>query len=797
MRQRLFIALAALCVCARAAATEFFPLADVRLLDSPFEQAMERDIQYVMAMEPDRLLAPYLTEAGLQPRAENYPNWEDEGLNGHIGGHYLSALSLAYAATGRQDVLDRLHYMLDEMQRAQDRNGNGYLGGVPNGRKLWDEIARGDVQADSFDLDGYWVPWYNLHKVFAGLRDAWLYTGSEQARGMLIKLADWTDQLVAGLSDEQMQAMLDTEQGGMNEVLADVAAITGEPRYLKLAERFSHRRILEPLLQHQDRLTGLHANTQIPKVIGFERIAEEAGKLGWHDAAEFFWETVVEHRTVAIGGNSVREHFNDPHDFGTMIREVEGPETCNTYNMLKLTRMLYGDSPQLRYVRYYERALYNHILSSQDPRTGGLVYFTPVRPQHYRVYSQVGEGMWCCVGTGMENHMQYGAFIYAHDGDDLYVNLFIPSRLDWPEQRLRLRQENRFPDASSTQLVFESGADITLKLRYPAWAAADRPVLKINGEPLDVDTATGNYITLARKWRAGDTVSLELPMRTHLEQLPDGSDWYAILYGPIVLSAQTSPFADEVLNYYADASRMGHIPSGPLCPLESSPMLVASSLDFLDKIERVPGDELRFRASGVIEPAAYKNLELVPFFRVHRSRYMLYWQYSTPEDLPLKLAADKREGAGDLALEKLTVDQVSPGEQQPESDHEFSGSETESGLNFGRHWRHARDWFGYRLNDPGHAARYLRITYFGADRGRSFAIKLDGVRLADVTLTGERGPEFYSVDYPIPDAVREGNAEGRYQLRFVAGKGSIAGGIYGVRLLRDLPRPEAEEENQP
>jgi uncharacterized protein len=456
---------------------------------------------------------------------------------------------------------------------------------------------------------------------------------------MLVAFADWADRLTAGLSDEQMQTMLQTEQGGMNEVLADVAAITGNPRYLKLARRYSDYKLLDPLLAGDDELDGLHANTQIPKVIGFERIAELAGENDWHRAAEFFWEDVVDERSVAIGGNSVEEHFNDKHDFSSMITDVQGPETCNTYNMLKLTRELYGDSPELKYVGYYERALYNHILSSQDPATGGLVYFTPMHPEHYRVYSQVDKSMWCCVGSGIENHVKYGAFIYARDGNTLVVNLYIPSRLTWPEKGLVLRQENGFPDTSETSLVFESDARVRLRLRYPAWAAAERPVLAINGEEQAVSATPGSYIELERDWKKGDTLRLELPMAVHAEALPDGSDYYAILYGPIVLAARDAPLDDEVLDFYADDSRMGHVPSGPMCPLEKVPVFVAESPDFASHVRRVGGGELRFRFSDAGHAKSFPATDLIPFFRLHRSRYTVYWPFSTPEKLRLPASA--------------------------------------------------------------------------------------------------------------------------------------------------------------
>ncbi|UTF61576.1 glycoside hydrolase family 127 protein [Gilvimarinus sp. DA14] len=786
MIKKLVLCAAMAVVSSSADAVDYFDIDQVRVNDGPFAHAQNKNLEYVMTMSPDRLLAPYLREAGLTPKTASYGNWENTGLDGHIGGHYVTSLSLAYAATGREDVQQRLQYVLDELERAQNANGNGYLGGVPNSDKLWQEIAKGDIRADLFALNGYWVPWYNLHKIFAGLRDAYLYTGSEQAKRMMIKWADWVDNLVADLSDEQIEQMLTTEYGGMNETFADVYEITGDKKYLTLAKQFSHKKILNPLEQKRDELTGLHANTQIPKIVGFERVAQESGDDSWHQAAEYFWETVVNERSVAIGGNSVREHFHDKDDFDPMIEEIEGPETCNTYNMLKLTKLLYGRDTSLDYVNYYERALYNHILSSQHPDTGGLVYFTPMRPNHYRKYSETHQGMWCCVGSGIENHFKYGEFIYAHEDDDLLVNLYIPSTLNWEDKGVVLTQSTQFPDRSSTRLTFEKAGDVTLKLRYPQWATADAEVT-VNGKTVAVDASAGQYIELDRDWRKGDVVELKLPMKTHLEALPDGSDYYAVMHGPIVLSAKTSPFKDEVLNYYSDASRMGHIADGERCPIEQAPMLVAKDTNFADKITRIADDELRFKASELIQPESYQNVELIPFFRVHESRYMLYWPYSTPENINALREKRAAEEVANLALEAVTVDKVAPGEQQPESDHFFKGSESEAGVNFGRHWRHAHDWFSYQMNDPDGQARILQITYFGGDTGRHFFIELNGKTLAEVTLSGEHGAEFYTVEYPIPEQMLALGSEGKHELKFVAAENSVAGGIYGVRLLSDMP----------
>ena len=518
-RAAALVVTATLCVSAAAAPLQLFPLADVRLGDSPFLEAQRTDLHYLLEMEPDRLLAPFLREAGLPLKQPSYGNWESSGLDGHLGGHYLSALALMYASTGDEEVLRRLNYFVAELKRCQERNGNGngYIGGIPDGIAAWQAIAKGELHADNFSVNGKWVPWYNLHKVYAGLRDAYTYAGSADARAMLIAMSDWALELTSHLSEEQMQSMLRSEHGGMNEVLADVAQMTGQKKYMDLAIRFSHQAILRPLEEGKDQLTGLHANTQIPKVIGFKRIGDITGRRDWQQAAQFFWQTVHDHRTVAIGGNSVKEHFHDDKDFSSMVDEVEGPETCNTYNMLKLTELLFLGDAKGSYSDYYERALYNHILSSQRPDTGGFVYFTPMRPNHYRVYSQVDKAMWCCVGSGIESHAKYGEFIYAHRGDQLYVNLFIPSTLSWREQGVTITQANRFPDEDRSTITVNGSKAFTMKIRYPELVAQGALRIIVNGKPLAAGVGTDRYVSLRREWRDGDKVEIRLPMKTHLE----------------------------------------------------------------------------------------------------------------------------------------------------------------------------------------------------------------------------------------------------------------------------------------
>lgn len=603
-----------------------FKLQQVALLPGVFKDAQQTDKTYMLALDPDRLLAPYLTEAGLTPKKKNYGNWENTGLDGHIGGHYLSALSNMYAATNDAEINRRLDYMLVELKRCQDKIGSGYLGGTPGGTAMWKDIAAGKIEADTFALNKKWVPLYNIHKLFAGLRDAYLIAGKPMAKEILVRLTDYIDGVSRGLTDEQIQTMLISEHGGLNEVFADVSVITGQDKYLILARRFSHKEILNPLVLGEDRLNNLHANMQIPKAVGFQRIAEVGGDKDYGKAAQFFWETVVNNRTVVIGGNSVNEHFNPTGNFTKMITDVAGPETCNSYNMLKLTRHLFENAGEVKYMDYYERVLYNHIVSSQHPTHGGFVYYTSMRPQHYRVYSQPQETMWCCVGSGMENHGKYGELIYSYQQKNVYVNLFIASRLNWAAQGLVLSQQTKFPDNETTRLLIEAvkPGSFSIKVRYPNWVAAGKLQIKINGTRVNVDALPGSYINLTRVWKKGDVIDVRLPMGLSTEKLPDSSNYVAFLHGPIVLASKTD--TTNLDNLIADADQFGgYRARGKMYPLDSAPVLTSNTSDLTKYLKPVKGKDQTFTAAELISPAKFKNLELIPFYKLHDARYMIYW----------------------------------------------------------------------------------------------------------------------------------------------------------------------------
>jgi DUF1680 family protein len=762
------------------------PLVSVRLLDGPFADAVKANRSYLLALETDRLLAPYFREAGLAAKAIPYGNWETSGLDGHTAGHYLSALATMIASgadTPDGELKRRLDYMVSELGRCQKASSDGYIGGVPGSRELWKAIAAGRVEV----INRKWVPWYNLHKTFAGLRDAYWLAGNQPARDILVRSGDWCETVTAGLSEEQMQRMLGQEHGGMNEVLADIYTITGDQKYLRLAQRFHHQAVLDPLQRHEDQLTGKHANTQIPKVIGLERIATLTGDAQADSGARFFWENVTGKRTVAFGGNSVAEHFNDPINFGGMVEHREGPETCNTYNMLQLTKQLFASRPGAAYADYYERALYNHILASINPARPGYVYFTPIRPQHYRVYSQPDKGFWCCVGTGMENPGRYGEFIYAQATNGLYVNLFIASEITVTNPGLTLRQDTRFPDEARTKLTLKlkKPSEFILRVRHPAWVAAGEFSVKINGQSFATSSTPSSYAELRREWRNGDRVEIEVPMRTTIERLPDGSDWVAFMRGPIVLAAPAGN--DDLRGLYANDSRMGHVAAGTLIPMDRVPVLLASASEAPLHVRPDPvAGPLHFRLAGIIEPPVAEGIPLIPFFRLHDARYQMYWQLTTREQIAARkeqLAAAERAKA---LREANTLDRVAPGEQQPEVEHDFLGEKSDSGLRNGRRWRRG-EWFQYTLSTRGEKAVDLSVTYWGGDAGRSHDIFVNGELLASETLDNSHPEQFFDKRYAIPAKFLSGAATDRITIKFSASPGTAAG-VYDVRLMKPESR---------
>jgi len=597
-----------------------FDLADVELAEGPFLHAQHKTEAYLLSLQPDRLLHNFRVNAGLQPKApvyggwESAPTWEDINCHGHTLGHYLSACSLAYSSTRDERFRQRVDYIAGELAACQKASGTGLVCAFPKGPALVAAHLRGE------QITG--VPWYTLHKIYAGLRDGALLADSDIARDVLLRLADWGVVATRPLSDAQFETMLETEHGGMNEVYADLYFMTGKADYRALAQRFSHKAVMEPLAKGRDYLDGLHANTQVPKAVGFERVFQATGDAQYHRAAAFFWQTVALTRSFATGGHGDNEHFFPMADFADHVFSAKCSETCGQHNMLKLTRALFLHDPRPEYADFYERTLYNGILASQDPDSGMATYFQGARPGYMKLYHTPDDSFWCCTGTGMENHVKYRDSIYFHDDRTLYVNLFVPSAVTWKEQGAKLTQTTAFPESPTTTLrwTLRRPAELALKLRHPRWSPT--ATVLVNGTEVARSRAPGSYVELDRTWRDGDRVELRLTMETAAEWAPAAPDIVAFTYGPLVLAGALgreglAPGSDIVVN----ERLYGQYNDAPFTPptLAGAPDTLAASIR--------PGDKpLEF----TLDSAGGPPVRLIPYQRIAHERYATYWKLAPP-----------------------------------------------------------------------------------------------------------------------------------------------------------------------
>lgn len=594
-------------------AAQLMTLDTVKLHDGPFRAASERDRVYLLTLDSDRFLHYFRTSAGLPPRADPYPGWEQQV--GRMLGHYLSACSMYVRAAGDPALTERQAYIVGELAECQRTNGNGYVGGVGDAKRIFTEISQGNIYLNRAGLNGVHAPWYMLHKMCAGLRDAYVYGNNEQALAVLTGFSDWADNLTSRLSETDMQKMLQAEHGGINEVFADVYAITGKQKYLALSRRFNHLAVLEPLTHGVDDLDGLHANTTIPKVIGLYRQYELTGDRAAQHGAEFFWRTVTQNRSYVIGGNSNKEHFFAKGKMGQNL-SVATAETCNSYNMVKLTDRLFAGSPREELASHSERVLWNHILASLDKTTPGMTYYMSLKPGHFKTFSTPYESFWCCVGTGMENHAKYGESIYFRSPDELWINQFIASEVHWPEKKMQIVQATRFPEEQQSEwrITCERPVTATLYLRHPKWAGAEFAP-NVNGKPAG-RSQPGSYLKIKRKWRTGDVISAKLVLQLSVEPMRDDPSWKAFLYGPLVLAGllgwedvpATAPYAArDQLQYRA-------VPDPPV------PSLAMAGDDVNRCLTQTGALEFSARTSE-----SKTAIRFVPLLSVTHDRYSIYW----------------------------------------------------------------------------------------------------------------------------------------------------------------------------
>ncbi|MBV5314977.1 MAG: glycoside hydrolase family 127 protein [Prolixibacteraceae bacterium] len=735
-----------------------FSLHDVRLTDGQFKKAQQLNEKWLQEIDPDRLLSGYRTEAGLNPKGPKYGGWESGGLAGHSLGHYLSALSLMYASTEKKLYKERVNYICSELSMCQKAIGTGFTAGFPNANQIMEQIGKGEIRSSGFDLNGSWVPYYNLHKLFAGLIDASNLTECEEAKSVLLDLAEWFYKLHNPLTDEQIQQILLCEHGGMNEVLADVYAISGDKKFLELSYRFNHKAVLDPLAEGRDELTGKHANTQIPKVVGTAKqfLLTENDKS--FKTATYFFDQVTHQHTYCIGGNSSAEYFGEPGHLENRITSSTC-ETCNSYNMLKLDKLLFMNNPTVELADFYETTLFNHIYASQNPETGMVLYFSPLmtgsKKSDNKGFSSKFDSFWCCVGSGMENHSKYGEAIYFKTFEnDLIVNLFIGSELNWTERDLKVTQTTSFPEEGKTSffLKMDKSQKFAIRLRVPSWTSTDY-LVSVNGKALKYHVKPGSYLVINRKWENGDRIDYSFSMPVTTKEIPGNNKLKAFLYGPIVLSASLKEGDREVLVSNGD-------PGKQLVQISKNP--------------------LRFQ---MINQGDAGVLELMPYYE-NQGVQAVYFELFTPNEWKKTkdvwlLKKDKEQ-----YLAKSTIDQMRFGEMQPERDHQFEGEKAIVGERLGKKIREtsANGWIEFNMSVKADEAQLLMASFYGNVGSRSFSIFVDGKYLTTETIHW-MGDRFVDKSYPIPIDMTKGKELVR--IRFQAKDEGMVPAVTEARIMRE------------
>lgn len=757
------------------------PLSAVRLLPSPYLTAVSVNLEYLRRLDPDRLLHNFRSQAGLPPKGAMYAGWESDTIGGHTLGHYLSALSLMYAQTGDAGCKRRVIYIVDELTLCQAQNADGFVAGftrrqgdaIEPGRFVFDEIRRGDIRARSFDLNGSWAPLYSWHKLMAGLLDAHRHCGNEAAVRVAEKLGAFIGGVFDALNDEQIQKMLGCEHGGLNESFAELYSRSGNRRWLALSETIYQRKVLEPLSRGEDCLPNIHANTQIPKLIGLARLHELTGEARHLKAAGFFWDTVTRDYSYVIGGNADREYFAGPRSISRHITE-QTCESCNSYNMLKLTRYLYAQQPRASYFDYYERTHLNHILAQHHPQTGMFAYMVPMMSGSHREFSTPFDDFWCCVGTGMESHAKHGDSIFWTRGNDVIVNLYIPATLNLSHPDIGLRLETAYPLADEIVLKVTraqgKGAS-AISLRIPAWC--ETPGVSIDGQ-LAAARVVDGYLSLHRRWRTGQVIRLTLTRKLRIEPTLDDPRTVALLFGPMVLAGDLGP-ATQRWNGLA-------------------PVLVGDDLARGDDLSRsealarciVPTAEAAvFSTEGLVHPT---DLKLRPFTFQHDNNTAVYFRRFTETEWQEEQIKLEVEQTRLRLLDARSTDVVRLGEADAERDHSLQSKISYAVVYRGRAGRDARSGGFFECTmkaRPGPLT--LQATYWGEERDRRFKILIDGTIVTSEQLSGAGSGDFVERDYSIPLALTDEKAVLR--IRFEPEAGFSAGPVFGLRLFAGAAIP--------
>ena len=776
-----------------------FPLSQVRLTGGPLKAQQEQNREYLLRLDPDRLLSRFRLEAGLKPKAEPYNGWESPkfwlDLAGHILGFYMAGAAMTVEATGDEELRRRLLYIVDELDAVQNAHGDGYALAAKDGRKVFDEIASGKIDVKinpkteyGAFINGRFEPIYTLNKVLIGLWRIYLATDSDKAKRVFLRLSDWFgNTIVEKLDDAQLQKVLDCEHGSLPETFAYAFQMTGDEKYRRWARRLCHERMLAPLADgNVDHLCFHHANNEIPKFTGFERVYRITGEKKLHWAIISAWNAFANDHAWANGGNSHREHLFPKEDFEKKLFMDGGPESCNSVNMLRQSEALFETEPSPGIISFYECVLFNHLLSTHDPILGRTIYYTPPKPGASRTYSDEFDSMWCCTGTGFEAPGKYGQMVFTHAPDEsaVTVQLFAPATLDWKARGVKLRQETAFPYGETSCVKIKKvgkNPKFEVIVRHPFWAGEDFAVY-VNGARVIWRMITDGdaNVHIEREWKAGDRIDIEFPMTLRAEYLPGSKKYVAFFYGPTLLVGDLGTEGLQQSDYIA------HPPSSPTSSWKLGkpipmPRVPATALkDPASCLERTTGGAIAFHLKG-------SDIILKPIYDLHFSRYTMYWRL--PDEADEKAFAEARAKEAELA--KRTVDSVLIGDDKSEKAHGFAGEKTEWGTGlYGEYheykWRHASSggFFSFRLAvGEGGGARTLVAKYLARERGkRTFDVLVDGKVVHTENLVDNKKPGFIFTEASIPAELLAGKKS--VEVRFVPKQGNTAGGLFGLWLVK-------------
>ena len=740
-----------------------FDLKEVRLLAGPFEQAMERDRRYLHELDSDRLLHTWRINAGLPSNARPLGGWEKPycQLRGHTLGHYLSACALMYSSTGDAQLKTRADAIVTALASCQEALGpTGYLSAFP---ESFIDLAE--------NCQPVWSPFYVLHKLYAGLQDMYVHCDNRQALDVVCKMANWLQQRLDKLDESRMQHMLErTEQGGMNEALANLYALTGNKQYLAMARRFDQKRYVEPLASGEDKLNGEHANSLIPNIVGNAKLYELSGNERDRIISENLWNLVARTRSYCTGGTSQHEHWQGANQLPLTDFTQE---SCCTYNMLKLTRHIFCWDSQARYADYYERALWNSILSTQHPQSGMMMYFVPLAGGRWKIYNLPNDAFWCCTGTGIENHAKYGDSIYFHDDSTLFVNQFIASEVDWKAKSVKVRQETAFPERENTKLIVKTRApvDFSMRIRVPYWRTKGFAV-RLNGELREGPAQPCSYFDISRTWQDGDQVEVALPMALHTHPMPDDKTLAALMYGPFVLAGKLG--GPVLAKEDTHTSQNWYKFDTP----QTMPILLGDINDPAAWIGPVADQPLTFETTE-----QESDFTLVPYHRLFGEPYAVYWRVYARDSSQYTehLEQVKREEA----RSSRRIDRIGIGDAESERTHKLMGENTQTGYaTFGRQWRQATEgkWFSYVVKVLPDRPMTLVCTYWGSDAdSRTFDILVDDHKIATQTLDKNRPDQYFDAEYDVP--ARLTRDKQHVTVKFQAHPGATAGGLFDISVL--------------